>query len=116
MNKPRYTQNSITMLPKMSTPISVNLPVCFTVVKQFPYRTARVTSRIWSGDGHRNEAAILVIDSLHKQIADALGVHYDNHEAYEVQTVDVFGNTATLYFGFSDFSMCVGTAILEGGW
>ena len=116
MNKPRYTQNNITMLPKMSTPISVNLPVCFTVVKRFPYRTAQVMNRIWSGDGHRDEAAMLVISNLHKKISDALGGHYDNHEAYEVQTVDVFGNTATLYFGFSDLSMYVGTAIREGSW
>ena len=83
---------------------------------RFPCRTATVHDRVFSLDGTRDDATLWQIDNIHHQFGMQLDTSIDNHEAYRVKTMDIYGNTAILYFGFSDFGMCVGKSIEEKGW
>jgi len=88
----------------------------YRAVRRFPYRTATVTNRIYSLDGHRDDANMRLIESQHRNLAMQLDTSMNNHEAYEVETEDCFGNVAKLYIEFSDFFMCIGTHIEIKDW
>lgn len=77
------------------------------VVKQFPYRAARVDKRFLTLP--RDE----VMSVLEHKLAEAAGARVDNHTVYEIVQDD---EKPPVYIMFSDFTVTFAHDLRKGSW
>lgn len=107
MNK---AKNNTQILDKKENKTMFNFNPVHSIVKQYPYRSARVEGNRIKIGLQSNEARIFI-----SKLAEEAGAIEDNHVVYEIKSA-IDETVAPLYVWVTDCNMFIGTKLVKENW